>query len=462
MCEGRRNGWQKSLHREYNCPMWIIPRRWNGYDAMKPGDNGTRGGLRWAERPMVNGVILSVLVVLALVVSLYLVNFIATGLTPPWPIIGLHGVQPDVGVRGWGRVLRLGAGQGFNSWGQRDRPRERLPQPGIRRIAFVGDSFLEESSPIPLPMAVEKKIGSTEVEVLNFGVSATGTTDYFYRIKNVVIPLGAHEIMLFFYVGNDFGPDKLSTRLAIFSTYPKDSIAASMGLLSLNHLVTNRHRNVLRVWQPEEQESLDDREQAMLQRLQTMTDDQIREFFLDLSKFTGDRRAKLQRILADPASVSLFAALRDPDGGLFRSYMFDPLFHWVIGDDFREDASSAQALVAGIYPRMLAMKQVCDAAGVAFSVALIPMGWQVDPRYVETWSMFGDLNGFGQSRNQASELLKVRLKRDGVAVHDLKPILHGVRGAYLNVDGHWSQAGVERVAAHIAQIIVTAISAGAR
>ncbi|HIJ84644.1 MAG: hypothetical protein HW380_1777 [Magnetococcales bacterium] len=410
------------------------------------------------NRPVFQYLIIFFLVLLAIVSSLYMANFAASWLTPPWPIIGLHGVKPDMGIQAWGRILDLQGGQGFNSWGQRDRQREWQPAPGVRRIGFVGDSFLEESVPIPLPLVVEKKIGRDDVEVVNFGVSATGTSDYFYRIKNVVIPLGTKEIFLFFYVGNDFPPDKLSTRLGIFSTYPKDSIAARMGLLALNHVLTNRHRNVLRVWKPDADESLHVQEQAMMRRLQTMSDTEIRDFLLDLSHFSGEKRDRLQRILARPESRSLFATLRHPDGGLFRSYMLQPLFHWAVGDTFREENSSAEALVEGIYPRILAMKQVCDSAGVAFTLILVPMGFQVDPRYVETWSLFGDFSRFGVNRLQATRLFKERLLRDGIAVHDLAPLLMGIRGTYLNVDGHWSQMGVDRVAD---EMISNGILAGA-
>ncbi|MBF0421458.1 MAG: SGNH/GDSL hydrolase family protein [Magnetococcales bacterium] len=389
--------------------------------------------------------------------SLYLANGIASLWTPPFPVLGLHGVKPELGLRGWGRVLLLGEGQGFNDWGQRDRPRTRRPPSHTRRLAFVGDSFVEESAPIPVPMAVERLMGRKDVEVINFGVSATGTTDYYYRIKNIVIPLGASDIYMFFYEGNDFVPDKHSTRLAIFTTYPKDSLASRLGLLSLNHLVTNRHRNVLRVWQVDQEESLNDHEQRMMQRLQTMDDDAARHFLLDLSTFAGSKRQLLAALLQRPEASSLLASLRHPDGGLFRSYMFDDLFRLAAGDALKIDASSPEQMLARIYPDILAMKQVCAAAQASFSVVLVPMALHVDPRYIETWSLFGDLDRLGGRQYQATELLKASLARDGILFHDLRPLLHGVRGAYLNVDGHWSQQGVDLVAADLTRFIATTL-----
>jgi len=418
-----------------------------------PGVRGNR-----FERPVVRYSVTFLLGWVAIIASLYLANLIAVGWTPPWPVIGLHGVAPNMGRQGWGRILTLEAGQEFNSWGQRDRPRELQPAPQVRRIAFVGDSFLEESVPVPVSLVVEEKLGRKDLEVVNFGVSATGTSDYFYRIKNVVIPLGAREIFLFFYVGNDFAPDKLSTRLAIFSTYPKDSIASRMGLLALNHLVTNRHRNVLRVWQPESVDNLHAREQAMMQRFQTLDDDGVRMALLDLSHFEGAQKERLRQILARPESSALFAALRHPDSGLFRSYMFESLFHWAVGEGYREEDTPPEELVMGIYPRVLAMKQVCDAAGVAFSLVVVPMGFHVDPRYAETWSLFGDPYRFGHNRRLATQQFKDLLQRDGIVVHDLTSALQGVRGAYLNVDGHWSRQGVDSVAAVLTRIIQSKIA----
>ncbi|MBF0108336.1 MAG: SGNH/GDSL hydrolase family protein [Magnetococcales bacterium] len=403
--------------------------------------------------PLFRFAVIFFLWVVAVVVSLYLANFVAGWWVPSWPVLGLHGVDPGLGRQGWGRVLDLEAGQGFNSWGQRDRERTVKPLSGVRRIAFVGDSFLEESAAIPLPLAVEKKLARQDWEVVNFGVSATGTSDYFYRIKNIVIPLGADEIFLFFYVGNDFSPDKLSTRLAIFSTYPKDSIASEMGLLALNHLVTNRHRNVLRVWQPGSRENLHEREQAMMHRLRTLDDAGVRRFLLDLSGFEGDRRERLRLVLARPESEYLFSALKTPDGGLFRSYMFEPLFHWAVGEAYREEKTLPEELIMGIYPRMRAMKQVCADHGIPFSVVLVPMGFHVDPRYGETWSIFGNPQEYGSNRRQALRVFMERLRGDGVPVHDLTTTLDGVRGTYLNVDGHWSPRGIDQVGDELVRIL---------
>ncbi|MBF0421125.1 MAG: SGNH/GDSL hydrolase family protein [Magnetococcales bacterium] len=431
---------------------------WNGCSAsggmgrMGISENQEAMGNRF-EKPVYKVSLIGILSVLAIVVSLYGANEVASWFVPPFPIIGLHGVKPEWGIRGWGRVLQVQGGQGFNDWGQRDRQRDVQPPKHVKRIAFVGDSFVEESAPIPIPMAVENKLGRKDVEVVNFGVSATGVADYYYRIKNVVIPLGAHAVFLFFYVGNDFVPDKHSTRLAIFTTYPKDSIASRMGLLALNHLVTNRHRNVLRVWQVDQETTLHQQEQEMMHRLQTLSDAEARQFLLDYSKFSGEKRDKLEKVLQRPENTALLATLRHPDGGLFRSYMFDDLFRLAVGESLKIDAASPDTMVTGIYPDILAIKRVCDAAQVALTVLFVPMGLHVDPRYVETWSLFGDLDRLGHRQSRATELLRERLIRDGIAFHDLNPVLKGVRGAYLNVDGHWSQQGVDWVADDLSRLI---------
>ena len=84
---------------------------------------------------------------------------------PPWPALGLHGVAPEVARTAWAHTET--ADDGINDWGQRDRHRTIDKASGVYRIAFVGDSFLEESSGLPLSSRVETKIGRSDVEVIN-------------------------------------------------------------------------------------------------------------------------------------------------------------------------------------------------------------------------------------------------------------------------------------------------------
>ena len=59
------------------------------------------------------------------------------------------------------------------------------------RIAFIGDSFLDEGIGASLSLVTEKLLDRADVEVVNLGVSATSPDEYFYRAAHVALPLEA-------------------------------------------------------------------------------------------------------------------------------------------------------------------------------------------------------------------------------------------------------------------------------
>ena len=97
----------------------------------------------------------------------------------------------------------------FNDWALRDRQRTFTRPLDVKfRSVLVGDSFLEGFFvPAPLSAFVERRwadAGHTDMEAINFGVSATGPRQYFYRIRDVALGLKPDAIMLAVYAGNDF------------------------------------------------------------------------------------------------------------------------------------------------------------------------------------------------------------------------------------------------------------------
>ena len=123
---------------------------------------------------------------------------IASFIVPSWPARDLRPIEvtpsPDVI---------------YNDWALRDRPRSFERPPNVRfRSILVGDSFLEGVFVrAPLSAFVEARLaaaGQTDVEAINFGVSATGPRHYYYRIKNVGLALKPDAIVLAVYAGNDF------------------------------------------------------------------------------------------------------------------------------------------------------------------------------------------------------------------------------------------------------------------
>ena len=108
----------------------------------------------------------------------------------------------------------------YNDWDLRDRARTFARPPGVRfRSVLVGDSFLE--GPFlkqPLSAFVEQRMngaGKNDVEAINFGVSATGPPQYYYRIRDVGLALKPDAIVMAVYAGNDFVTDAVRRLAAI-------------------------------------------------------------------------------------------------------------------------------------------------------------------------------------------------------------------------------------------------------
>lgn len=65
---------------------------------------------------------------------------------------------------------------------------------------------------------------------------------------------------------------------------------------------------------------------------------------------------------------------------------------------------------------------------------------------VEQYAPIANLRQWTAAKKDALQTLGASLKASGFDVVDLHGVLGGTRGTYLNMDGHWSAAGVELVA----------------
>jgi lysophospholipase L1-like esterase len=79
---------------------------------------------------------------------------------------------------------------------------------GTVRTVFVGDSFVE-FQPLrkSLPAAVEERLlqgAKKPVEAVNLGISGSGVPSYYYRLRDVALPLAPDQVSVFFFSGNDF------------------------------------------------------------------------------------------------------------------------------------------------------------------------------------------------------------------------------------------------------------------
>jgi hypothetical protein len=100
----------------------------------------------------------------------------------------------------------------INSDGMRDREHDVKKPAGTMRIAFIGDSYTEAMQ-VEVDRTylaeVERNLGSCsklagkKVEVLNFGVSAYGTSNAYLSLDEKVWKYAPDVVVLGFYTGND-------------------------------------------------------------------------------------------------------------------------------------------------------------------------------------------------------------------------------------------------------------------
>lgn len=393
--------------------------------------------------------------------TLFACELLARSFVPAWPALGLHGVRPDPVSPWWktGPSVMPGSahpdglpgGTVINSWGQRDYPRTVRPVRGVRRIAFIGDSFLEESTDVPLSMLVEQQLGSRDNEVLNLGVSATDPDEYYYRTRQIALPLGAEHCVLFIYAGNDLTGQlrTLETHLGIAAVYPRGSLLSTCGLLGLNHLLTNAERPVLRIWQGAG--DLRRNEEQLASRIRRCDDKSLRQLLFSLVQgyLWPAQQQHLAERLTRVEMGPFLTMLRHPDKELFRSYYLWPALQVAAVPGTRWEPLHPEVAAQWVTQT----RNVCQKHGSALTVAIIPEAFQVDSRMREQWAPLADMRDMTRSSRTAAEQLLIRLRAEGIQVIDLHESLQDVPGTYLNLDGHWSERGVRLVAEVLAKAL---------
>ena len=87
----------------------------------------------------------------------------------------------------------------------------------------------------------------------------------------------------------------------------------------------------------------------------------------------------------------------------------------------------------------------CRRRGVEFTLVVVPEAFQVDSRMREQWLPLTDMRQLTKPCGEAAGRLCRRAVAAGLDVLDLHPVLQDIPGTYLNLDGHWSDKGVEIV-----------------
>ena len=397
----------------------------------------------------------SVLFLLLFVSSAVLLNVTASFFAVPWPVRGLHGVIPEQARLAWGHFYKTPGFVPVNSWGQRDREHTLIPGNDSYRMIFIGDSFLEEGAPVPLAVRAEQKMkaaGMSGHEVINLGVSATSPDEYYFRLKNIGLPLRPRHCFFFFYVGNDFIQEpSLPTLGGFAATYPRDSLLSHIGLGALNHVVMNRQRPLLREWF--KGGSLLTYESAMAEKFRRSGNDAETEavFFsyLDDSERSAAKEALYRA--APEERRRFYDILRHPDDGRFRSYYLDAAVKRATGGQAPRFLPAEYS-----YRWVRGAAELCRKKGVAFTLVLIPDAFSVDSRMQAQWLPLADMKEGQRYKDEAGDRLVGHARGDGMDVVDLRELLKGSSGTYLNMDGHWSQQGVDLIAGFLSDRLINA------
>ncbi|MEO8495602.1 MAG: hypothetical protein ABI614_11070 [Planctomycetota bacterium] len=373
------------------------------------------------------------------------VELLFRGATPDWPALALHGVQPSVSRQAWGYGLNADD-VGFNSWGQRDRERTPCPVAGTYRIAFIGDSFLEESSQ-PVSLVAERMLNRRDCEIINLGVSATQPDEYYYRLRSVALPLGCQHCVVWLFSGNDFvdEPRTLASQWGVCAVSPRPSLLSRVGCRSINHLLTNWSRPVIQAWFAAGDLAM--QEANMYEAIRRADDHGIRQGLLQFGSLPPAEFSRLQARLLSPEITQFFDMLRTPDAGRFRSYYLTAgVWSASVGDGQWPQNSETAALYW-----VEEMQRTCRSRGVKLTVVVIPEAFQVDSRMAEQWSPLTDMRNLTRPCREAADRFCVAARDRGLDVLDLHPVFEDVAGTYLNLDGHWSEAGVELAAGAIVE-----------
>lgn len=389
----------------------------------------------------------NILFVVWLPLSLGILEAFCRRSAPAWPARALHGVDPAVSRRAWGRGLG-NEDVGFNSWGQRDLERTIHPTRGVTRIAFIGDSFLEESAQ-PVSLTADRMLNRSDCEIVNLGVSATQPDEYYYRLRSVALPLGCRQCVVWIFSGNDFVDERrtLAGRWGFCAVAPRTAWLTNLGCGAINHVLMNEQRPVIQAWLTSG--GLAAREQRLHDQFRRASDYEIQQQMLHSGGHTPTTYANLKARLDAPEISSFFEMLRTPDAGKFRSYYLTSALLAAASGGGQWDRNPEEPALYWVTE----MQRLCERKSVQLTVVIIPEAFQVDDRLRDLWSPLADMRHVTQPCRDAAERFCAAARERGIDVLDLHETFQNVPGTYLNLDGHWSQRGVELAAKAIADHI---------
>lgn len=344
----------------------------------------------------------------------------------------------------------------YNDWALRDRPRTFARPPGVDfRSVLVGDSFLEGPFlPTTLAALIEKRWaaqGHADREAINFGVSATGPRQYYYRIEDVALDLKPDVIVLAIYAGNDFVSVPFGGWVPpLIAELPLPSVLGAVAprstwfavnRLGLSEIGRNNLRiegefEMLNAWLDLPQAELIDRVVAHVKRYYypNLPEEKIREILT-----RGDNRFWT-------------AFEKRPDGReKLPGWLLNGVVDWETGTwrmvrtPEEADRLESDNMMAETLTWIEAAYRLAQRNGIKLVAALIPVG-TVDPDYVTFWRYWPNYFSSSLAADARHRRLARELRQRGLPFVDLREALDGQPGTYRLTDGHWTMKGTEIVA----------------
>ena len=406
-------------------------------------------------------------------VTLVGIELLAAFYSPSWPAYALRSTPPV-------NNLPLGTGlpdwmtAPYNSWGMRDVERAFGPAAaGTVRTVFVGDSCVE-FQPLrkSLPAAVEERLlqgAKKPVEAVNLGISGSGVPSYYYRLRDVALPLAPDQVSVFFFSGNDF----LFGNTGFSSAWVPPLVDESPGRSIVGRLMP--HTNWLLVNRLRLSEFLSSNEPipGEFEALQQIVKEPKAEALAKLAQhmkrhyFPGVPEQRLLEILSrgDGRLIDLFAARQDD-----REYLAGWLPNLILRAELNPNAfnsittlEQAKASVQkdGIDSTLswlVAMNRAARERGVPFSLFVIPTG-AVDRAFVDFWAPWPHYYSWYLHCAAMHERLVEALQGTDVPFVDLRTVLEGKLDTFRKSDAHWSEYGQSLAADRIAQQLRSTLKA---
>jgi hypothetical protein len=310
-----------------------------------------------------------------------------------------------------------------NSAGFRDREHPVDKPTGTKRIVLLGDSFVEAIQ-VPFEQSItaqlEDQLNRTtgHIEVINFGVSGTGTARQYLALREYGLRYKP-DVVLLFFVGNDFSDN--SRRLQGRSYVPYPEVTSDGKVV--------RDKNGQPVFTPFFDES------SRLAPLTGMVKNHWKSYHFLRERI--DSSPAINRVLYSLRLMSTPPeAVNAPAGDNFGFY-----------EIYRVEQKPVWKEAWGVTEELLLdVRNLTETAGAKFGVVLVPAAWEV---YPALWNgiltSIPGMHSVALDVDQPSSRLTRFLTEHDVTVMNL--LLEFRRMAatspalYVKGDAHWTSGG---------------------